>query len=59
MVTVLPGGVRVTDLPGWTVWDPLPNGSFQQWGPRDYIPGGTRVGLLPLGMSMDKGRNPR
>jgi uncharacterized protein YkwD len=59
MVTVLPGGVRVTDLPGWTVWDPLPNGNFQQWGPRDYIPGGTRVGLLPLGMSMDKGRNPR
>ncbi|MCA9831367.1 MAG: CAP domain-containing protein [Dehalococcoidia bacterium] len=58
-VTVLPGGVRVQDLPGWTVWDPLPNGNWQQWGPRDYIPGGTVVGLMPTGMSMDKGRNPR
>jgi uncharacterized protein YkwD len=59
LVTVLPGGVRVQDLPGWTVWDPLSNGWFQQWGPRDYIPGGTKIGLLPAGMSLDKGRNPR
>jgi hypothetical protein len=59
MVTVLPGGTRVSDLQGWTAWDPLPNGWYQQWGPRDFIPGGTKVGLLPLGMSLDKGRNPR
>jgi uncharacterized protein YkwD len=59
VVTVLPGGVRVTDLPGWTVWDPLQNGWWQQWGPRDYIPGGTKIGLMPQGMSMDLGRNPR
>jgi uncharacterized protein YkwD len=59
LVKVLPGGVRVQDLPNWTVWDPLSNGTFQQWGPRDYIPGGTTIGLMPVGMSMDKGRNPR
>ena len=59
LVKVLPGGVRVQDIAGWTVWDPLPNGWYQQWGPRDYIPGGTTIGLLPIGMSMDKGRNPR
>lgn len=58
-VTVLPGGVRVKDLPAWTVWNPLPNGNWQQWGSKDYIPGGTVIGLMPLGMSMDKGRNPR
>jgi uncharacterized protein YkwD len=59
LVKVLPGGVRVQDLPNWTVWNPLSNGNFQQWGPRDYIQGGTTIGLLPKGMSMDKGRNPR
>ena len=59
MVTVLPGGLRVSDLAGWTAWDPLPNGNYQQWGPRDFVPGGTRIGLLPIGMSMDRGRNPR
>lgn len=59
MATVLPGGLRVSDLQGYTAWDPLANGWYQQWGPNDFIPGGTKVGLLPIGMSMDKGRTPR
>lgn len=59
MATVLPAGLRVSDLQGWTAWDPLPNGNYQQWGASDYIPGGTRVGLMPAGMSMDRGRSPR
>jgi hypothetical protein len=56
---VLSGGVYVGDVQGYTVWHPLPNGWWQQWGPTDYIPGGYQVGLLPIGMSLDKGRNPR
>lgn len=59
MTTVLPGGLRVSELEGWTAWDPLPNGNYQQWGTRDYVPGGSQIGLLPKGMSMDHGRNPR
>jgi hypothetical protein len=59
MTTVLPGGLRVSDLRGYTAWDPLSTGWYQQWGPNDFIPGGTKVGLLPIGMAMDKGRTPR
>jgi hypothetical protein len=56
---VLPGGMRMKDVRGWTVWEPQPNGWWQQYGPTDYVRGGTKVGLLPLGWSLDKGRNPR
>ncbi|MCC7366220.1 MAG: CAP domain-containing protein [Dehalococcoidia bacterium] len=59
VATVLPGGLRVKDIHGYTAWDQLPNGNWQQWGSADFIPGGSTVGLLPIGMSMDKGRNPR
>lgn len=59
MATVLPAGLRVSDLDGWTAWDPLANGNWQQWGTSDYIPGGTVVGLMPVGMSMDHGRTAR
>ncbi|MCC6382618.1 MAG: CAP domain-containing protein [Dehalococcoidia bacterium] len=56
---VLPGGLRVSDLQGWTAWDQLPNGWWQQWGPGDFIPGGTTIGLLPTGLSLDHGRTAR
>ncbi|MBI2765802.1 MAG: CAP domain-containing protein [Chloroflexi bacterium] len=59
IATVLPGGVLVRDLEGWTAWDELPGGWWQEWEPGDVIPGGREVGLLPLGQSMDLGRNPR
>lgn len=56
---VLPGGLRVSDLQGWTAWDQLPNGWWQQWGVGDFIPGGTTIGLLPRGLSLDHGRTAR
>ena len=59
VATVLPGGLRVRDLQGFTAWDQQPGGNWQQWAPGDYIPGGSSVGLLPLGMTMDGGRVPR
>ena len=59
VATVLPGGLRVSDLQGFTAWELQPNGNWQQWAPGEYIPGGSSVGLLPLGMTMDKGRVPR
>ncbi len=59
VATVLPGGVRVSDVSAYTVWHPLANGWWQQWGPEDFIPGGYTVGLMPLGMSLDKGRTAR
>ncbi|MGH2610625.1 MAG: CAP domain-containing protein, partial [Tepidiformaceae bacterium] len=59
MTTVLPGGLRVSDLRGYTAWHPLANGWYQQWGPNDVVPGGWKVGLLPIGMSLDKGRTAR
>lgn len=58
-VTIGAGGVPVNSLQGWTAWEQLSNGNWQQWGPNEYIPSGSRVGLLPAGMSLDKGRNPR
>jgi hypothetical protein len=59
VASVLPGGLRVRDIVGYTAWEEQPNGYWQQWGPNEFIPGGSKVGLLPLGMSMDKGRTPR
>ncbi|MEX0783718.1 MAG: CAP domain-containing protein [Dehalococcoidia bacterium] len=59
MATTLPGGLRVDDLRGYTAWYPLANGWYQQWAPGEVVPGGTKVGLLPIGMSLDKGRTPR
>ncbi len=59
IATVLPGGLRVRDLRGYTAWEQQSNGNWQQWGPGDYIAGGASVGLLPLGMTMDRGRTPR
>jgi uncharacterized protein YkwD len=59
VATVLPGGVWVRDVQAYTVWHPLPNGWWQQWGPDDFIPGGWTVGLLPHGMTLDRGRVPR
>ena len=59
VATVLPGGLRVRDLQGFTAWEQQPSGNWQQWAPCDYIPGGSSVGLLPLGMTMDRGRVPR
>lgn len=56
---VLPAGLRVSDLDGWTAWDQMPNGNWQEWAPSDYIPGGSNLGLMPVGMSMDRGRTPR
>lgn len=59
VATVLPGGLRVSDLQGFTAWEQQSDGNWQQWGPGDYIPGGASVGLLPLGITMDRGRVPR
>lgn len=56
---VMPGGLNVRDLQSFTAWDPQPNGRWQQWGPDEFVPGGTLVGLLPDGMTLNGGRTPR
>lgn len=58
-VTIGAGGVQVNDLQGWTAWERQANGNWQQYAPGEYLNPGSRVGLLPVGMSMDMGRNPR
>ena len=59
IATVLPGGLRVDDLQGWTAWAQLSNGWWQQYGPGEFVAGGSQVGLLPIGMSLDHGRTAR
>lgn len=53
------GGVQVNALEGWTAWAKLPNGNWQQYGPGEFLPAGATVGLLPTGLSLDKGRTAR
>jgi uncharacterized protein YkwD len=59
LAAVLPGGLRVSDLEGWTAWQEQPDGLWAQYAPVDFVAGGTVIGLLPTGMSLDRGRNPR
>ena len=58
-VTIGSGGVQVNALEGWSAWAKLPNGNWQQYGPGEFLPAGATVGLLPTGLSLDKGRNAR
>ncbi|MBI2764327.1 MAG: CAP domain-containing protein [Chloroflexi bacterium] len=59
VATVLPGGMKVSDLQGWSAWVQLANGWWQEYGADEFIPGGTVLGLLPRGLSLDRGRTAR
>lgn len=58
VTSVLPGGVNTNDIQGYTAWQQQANGQWTQWNKGEFIAGGEKVGLLPIGMSLP-GRNPR
>lgn len=53
-----PGGT-ITGLQGWTAWDYIGDGQWQQWNEGEYSAPGSRLGLLPVGMSLPGGRTAR
>lgn len=53
-----PGGT-ITGLQGWSAWDYLGGGQWQQWNEGEYSAPGSTLGLLPVGMSLPGGRTAR